>query len=53
MELYAENSYIKECEVQIVSLNGGLVVFDRTIFYPDGGGNYSKMGLLRQPHLFC
>ncbi|MCI1696389.1 alanyl-tRNA editing protein [Aneurinibacillus aneurinilyticus] len=48
MELYAENSYIKECEVQIVSLNGRLVVFDRTIFYPGGGGQPCDKGFIKQ-----
>ncbi|MGE8081392.1 alanine--tRNA ligase-related protein [Peribacillus loiseleuriae] len=48
MELYAENSYIKECEVQIVSLNGRLVVFDRTIFYPIGGGQPCDKGFIKQ-----
>ncbi|MGE7988790.1 alanyl-tRNA editing protein [Lysinibacillus fusiformis] len=48
MEIYAENSYIKECEAQIVSINGNLVVFDRTIFYPVGGGQSSDKGFIKQ-----
>lgn len=48
MEIYAENSYIKECEAQIVSLNGNLVVFDRTIFYPVGGGQPCDKGIIKQ-----
>lgn len=31
-ELYAENSYIKECKAQIVSVKGNFVAFDQTIF---------------------
>lgn len=48
MEIYAENSYIKECEAQIVLLNGNLVVFDRTIFYPVGGGQPCDKGFIKQ-----
>ena len=37
--LYLEDSYLKECDVSVVSVkNGKYVVLDQTIFYPKGGG---------------
>ncbi|KXY53712.1 MULTISPECIES: alanyl-tRNA editing protein [Bacillus] len=47
-ELYAENSYIKECKAQIVSVNGNLIIFDQTIFYPGGGGQPCDQGTIKQ-----
>ncbi|WP_394140017.1 alanine--tRNA ligase-related protein [Cytobacillus oceanisediminis] len=47
-ELYAENSYIKECEAQIVSVKERFVVFDQTIFYPGGGGQPCDQGTIKQ-----
>jgi len=38
-ELYLEDSYLKECASQVVSVEKGkYVVLDRTVFYPKGGG---------------
>jgi len=37
--LYLKNSYLKECNSTIVSINNGkYIVLDQTIFYPKGGG---------------
>ncbi|MEK4930508.1 alanyl-tRNA editing protein [Bacillus sp. FSL K6-1338] len=47
-ELYAENSYIKECKAQIVSVKGNFVAFDQTIFYPGGGGQPCDKGTIKQ-----
>ncbi|WP_142354530.1 alanine--tRNA ligase-related protein [Bacillus sp. AFS031507] len=43
-----ENSYIKECEAQIVSVNDKFVVFEQTIFYPGGGGQPCDKGFIKQ-----
>jgi misacylated tRNA(Ala) deacylase len=48
IELYKENSYIKECEAQIVSVNERFVVFEQTIFYPGGGGQPCDQGTIKQ-----
>ncbi|MGG4492406.1 hypothetical protein [Brevibacillus reuszeri] len=37
-ELYADDSYRKECMAMIVSVQERFVVFDQTIYYPGGGG---------------
>ena len=42
--LYLEDSYIKECDAQVVSVNDGKVVLDKTCFYPRGGGLPSDTG---------
>ncbi|PKG24404.1 alanyl-tRNA editing protein [Niallia nealsonii] len=48
IELYKENSYIKECTAQIISVNERFVVFDQTIFYPGGGGQPCDQGTIKQ-----
>lgn len=48
IELYKENSYLKECEAQIVSVNEKFVVFEQTIFYPGGGGQPCDQGTIKQ-----
>jgi misacylated tRNA(Ala) deacylase len=37
-ELYLQDSYLRECEAQIISIDGEKVVLDQTIAYPGGGG---------------
>lgn len=44
--LYLEDSYLKECEAVVESIDGKEVVLDRTIFYPRGGGQPTDMGSL-------
>jgi misacylated tRNA(Ala) deacylase len=46
--LYEENSYIKECEAQIISVNERFVGFEQTIFYPGGGGQPCDRGIIKQ-----
>lgn len=48
IELYTENSYIKEGKAHIVALNGNFVVFDQTIFFPGGGGQPCDKGFIKQ-----
>jgi len=43
--LYLEDSYLKECDAVVVSVNEGkYVVLDQTIFYPKGGGQPCDTG---------
>lgn len=48
--IYYEDSYLKElkCKVLSVELNGNFlnVILDKTIFYPEGGGQPSDKGML-------
>ncbi|MFI9222576.1 alanine--tRNA ligase-related protein [Peribacillus castrilensis] len=48
MELYLEDSYLKECSANIVSIQDRFVVFDQTIFYPGGGGQPCDRGIIKQ-----
>ena len=37
--LYMDDSYLKEIDAKVVSVNNGkFVVLDQTIFFPKGGG---------------
>lgn len=47
-ELYLENSYLKECESQIESVDGNLVILEQTIFYPGGGGIYEVVKVTKK-----
>ncbi|MEB2629432.1 hypothetical protein SOP94_13325 [Peribacillus frigoritolerans] len=47
IELYLEDSYLKECSANIVSIQDRFVVFDQTIFYPGDGGPCDR-GIIKQ-----
>ena len=47
-EVFRSDSYLKECEATVVSINAlGGIVLDRTNFYPTGGGQPGDTGILR------
>ena len=47
-EVFRSDSYLKECEATVVSINKlGGIVLDRTNFYPTGGGQPGDTGILR------
>ncbi|PAW28857.1 hypothetical protein BKC07_11525 [Peribacillus simplex] len=48
IDLYLDNSYLKECSANIVSIQDRFVVFDQTIFYPGGGGQPCDRGIIKQ-----
>ncbi|WP_123053798.1 alanine--tRNA ligase-related protein [Clostridium sp. JN-1] len=47
-KLYYKDQYLKECEAQVIDVIDNdkevLVVLDKTIFYPEGGGQPSDVG---------
>ncbi|QGA54758.1 alanyl-tRNA editing protein AlaX [Sulfolobus sp. E5-1-F] len=45
-ELYLKDSYIKEFEGRVVKIEGNYVTFDKTAFYPGGGGLENDTGFL-------
>ena len=44
--LYLNDSYRRECTASVVEVNGIFAVLDKTIFYPEGGGQPADMGTL-------
>ena len=48
--LYREDPYARSCEAQVIAVTGdGGVVLDRTVFYPQGGGQPGDQGFVRRP----
>jgi misacylated tRNA(Ala) deacylase len=46
VELFREDSYLKECDAVVVAVVASSVVLDRTVFYPLGGGQPGDTGAL-------
>lgn len=44
--LYLDDSYAKEFEATVVKADGKFIVLDKTLFYPQGGGQPSDEGTL-------
>lgn len=47
-ELFREDSYLKNCEATVVSVDAAGVELDRTVFYAMGGGQLGDTGVLRK-----
>jgi misacylated tRNA(Ala) deacylase len=45
-ELFREDATLVECEARIMALAEGGVILDRTVFYPQGGGQAGDAGVL-------
>ncbi len=46
-ELFREDAALARCEARVVALCEGGVILDRTVFYPQGGGQAGDSGVLR------
>jgi misacylated tRNA(Ala) deacylase len=46
-ELFRDDAYLKACDARITAVIDGAIVLDRTVFYPQGGGQPGDRGSLR------
>lgn len=47
-ELFLDNSYLRECQAQVLNMEGEKLILDQTVFYPTGGGQEHDIGTLTQ-----
>lgn len=47
-ELFLTDSYLKDCDATIISIEDGKIELDQTVFYPAGGGQECDTGVLQQ-----
>ena len=45
-ELFRDDAYIKVCEATVVAVSDDRIVLDRSVFYPEGGGQPGDRGTL-------
>ena len=42
-ELFRKDSYLQECDAEVVAVEGAAIVVDRTVFYPLGGEDWTAL----------
>lgn len=45
-EIFRGDAYLQECTATVVAVDGQGIVLDRTVFYPQGGGQAGDSGML-------
>jgi misacylated tRNA(Ala) deacylase len=45
-EIFRTDAYLKECTATVLAVDGQGIVLDRTVFYPQGGGQAGDSGML-------
>ena len=45
-ELFRADGYLRECEASVTAVHGDHICLDRTVFYPEGGGQPGDTGVL-------
>jgi misacylated tRNA(Ala) deacylase len=52
-ELFREDAYLRHCEATVTGVEGRAVRVDRTVFYPEGGGQPGDTGTMTLPGGTC
>ena len=47
--LFQRDAYLRQCSARVIEVQSEGVVLDRTVFYPQGGGQPGDTGVLRSP----
>lgn len=47
LELFREDSYLKQCSARVTGIQGGYIIVDQTVFYPSGGGQPGDSGVMQ------
>jgi misacylated tRNA(Ala) deacylase len=45
--LFRDDGYLRSCNARVIEIDGRGITFDRTVFYPVGGGQPGDTGVLR------
>ncbi|MCW5661310.1 MAG: alanyl-tRNA editing protein [Burkholderiaceae bacterium] len=48
-ELFRDDATLQQCEARVLAVDAGGIRLDRTVFYPQGGGQAGDAGVLRLP----